>query len=114
MDNKDRIDNLEFRIFELEQNIQILTRNFDKITEELNFYYNKVEDKEFSKIHNRENLLDLKQASEIFNYSVSELNDLIDKGKIETIEVSNQLYFDKIILKKSMREIILKKIENRY
>lgn len=114
MDNKDRIENLEFRIFELEQNIQILARNFDKITEELNFYYNKVEDKEFSKILNRENLLDLKQASEIFNYSVSELNDLIDKGKIETIEVSNQLYFDKIILKKSMREIILKKIENRY
>ena len=112
MDDKNRIDNLEFRIFEMEQSLQILTRNFDKITEELNFYYTKVEDKEFSKIYNRENLLDIKQASEIFNYSVSELNDLIDKGKIETIEISDQFYFDKISLKKSIREIILKKIEN--
>lgn len=109
MTEKEKTENLEFRVFELEQNFEILNKNFDKLTEELAFYYNKSEDSQKNPILNRDQLFDIREASEIFNISISEIKNLIRKDEIKPIVIANQLYFDKLELRESIRTIILKK-----
>ena len=64
----DKLDDLEFRVFELEQQLEKLTLKLSDIIDQIGFYY-KVEESTI-KDEQRENLLTIEETSQILEEAI--------------------------------------------
>ena len=72
-----KIKELEYRIFDLEKTIDLLTKKINHFEEVLPFHFNEFSENEPL---NAENLLSLKEACTILNISESKLMEWVKKG----------------------------------
>lgn len=102
---KDKLEELEFRIFELEQNVELLTKKIINLTDQIGFYYQ--DDVEENQSVKREDLLTLTETAQILDQSVSTINEWVLQNKIKAVSIANKFYFDKDEVKKVFRQIML-------
>ena len=101
----DKLDDLEFRVFELEQQLENLTLKLSDVLDQIGFYY-KVEENTI-KDEQRENLLTIEETSQILDQSISTINQWVSKNKLTAIRVANKLYFNKDEVKKLFKKLML-------
>ena len=103
-----KIKVLEYRIFDLEKTIDLLTKKINHFEEVLPFHFN-----EFSKNEplNAENLLSLKEACTILNISESKLMEWVKKDLIIYKRLGDINYFDKNELKLLFRKMMIQDLE---
>lgn len=101
----DKLDDLEFRVFELEQQLENLTLKLSDVLDQIGFYY-KVEENTI-KDEQRENLLTIEETSQILDQSISTINQWVAKNKLTAIRIANKLYFNKDEVKKLFKKLML-------
>jgi len=101
----DKLNELEFRVFELEQQLQKLTHKLSDVIDQIGFYY-KIEEKTV-KNEQRENLLTLNETSQILDKSVSTINEWIAKNILTVVKIADNIYFNKDEVKKLFKKIML-------
>jgi excisionase family DNA binding protein len=108
MSQDEKIKELEFRIFDLEKKMDLISQKMTQITESLSFQLNESNSNEKEKL-NIETLLTAKEACEVLNLTKSKLMEWVQNDLIEVKRVGNIHYFDKDELKLVFRKMMLKK-----
>ena len=108
MSAEKKIKELEYRIFDLEKTIDLLTKKMNLFEEVLPFYLNEFLENE---LLNAENLLSLKDACNILNISESKLMEWVRKDLIIYKRVGEINYFDKNELKLLFRKMMIQDLE---
>ena len=107
MTEKEQLKELESRVFELEQTVEIFRETILSLSKEIRYY-----NKKFKKIDNpqtskRESLLTTAEVAEILNIPESQVNDWIKEEKILPIQVAKNVYFDRNEIKRIFREMMI-------
>jgi len=109
MDSQKKINELEYRIFSLEKNMDLMNQKMIQLKDTLAFYYEEPQKKPENL--NMEHLLSTKEACDILNINESKLKELIDKKIINDKRIGNMSYFDKKELKILFRKMMIQDSE---
>ena len=106
MNEEKKIKKLEFRIFDLEKNVDLLNQKVIQLTETLSFHHTepKLSKKTALDI---DNLLNIEEACDILNLSKSKLMEWVQSDLIKAELIGNIPYFNKEELKQVYRKIMI-------
>ena len=108
MDSEKKIKELEYRIFNLEKNLDLISKNLNRVEESLPFYFNESREKENLVV---DNLLSIKDACSLLNIKETKIMEWVKKDLITYKRVGEITYFDKIELKVLFRKMMIQDLE---
>ena len=103
-----KIKELEYRIFNLEKSLDLLSKKLSQVEETLPFYYNESQE---DQTLNAENLLSMKDASSLLNITETKIMEWVKKDLISFERVGELTYFDKNELKILFRKMMIQDLE---
>ena len=108
MDSEKKIKELEYRIFNLEKNLDLISKTLNRVEESLPFYYNESPEKENLLA---DNLLSIKDACSLLNITETKIMEWVKMDLIAFKRVGEITYFDKIELKVLFRKMMIQDLE---
>jgi len=103
-----KVKELEYRIFNLEKNLDLMSKKLNQIEESLPVYLN---DPQKDKSLNAENLLSIKDACGLLNISETKIMEWVNKDLIAFERVGEITYFDKNELKILFRKMMIQGLD---
>mgnify|MGYP001182480674 CR=1 FL=1 len=107
MNEKEQLKELELRVFELEQTIEIFRETILTLSKEVQYYNKEYQKTEITQTLKRESLLTIGEVADILNITESQVNDWIKEEKLFPIQIAKNVYFDRNEIKRIFREMMI-------